>query len=595
MGNFVHKRNGLIIDEPRDWDELEISKNFLDRQDDVNVNITTLQFAGEEAKNIIARVLNGLSGGVGIFEGDKYTIEVGETGSPVFIFEGYLDYAEGVEFRGCNEIAVSLKKKQGSDWLNDVADGFSFRYLFDKGEITNADFVKVPYVINYIPDSMQLIMLSISLFMMTKELVSAIRNTAEAVGDVVDASTPVIGVGVGFGAVAVTAWDLGNFILVALKLVAWIAYTIAIIIAIKNLIEEIINQLLPPKRDHLGMRLYDLFRKGAEHLGLGFSSTLLNARRDWIVVPSKGHKGGKKPTGHVGSWTESGVPNANDGFDTFGDLIRVWGRGLNADYRIINGIFHFERKDYWDSVGNYTIPDYFIDQDELKDVFSLNVDEVIANYNIHWAYDTQDQNTLDNQVGRVFQAILEPNVTVNQDLVNLKHLEEVSIPCSLGLRKNELTRVEEVLKDLASFIDGLTGIFGGGTNFASQIEARKGSLLMSSDFLTIPKVVVMAGSKVARDQRVKLSATKLWNDLHFINSFAEVSGVHNQYYRYKGAKVPFCMEDFVTLLENNNCKTLEGLFAKIETLKWKVWDNTAEIDYRVKKKYTNNLRVKYVE
>lgn len=440
MGDFVHKRNGLIIDEPRDWDGLEISKNFLDRNDDVNINITTLQFAGEEAKNIIARILNGMSGGIGVFEGDPYTIEVGETGNPIYVFDGYLDYAEGVEFRGCNEVAVSLKKREGSDWLNDVADGFSFRYLFDKGEITSGDFVKVPYVINYIPDNMQLIMLSISLFMMTKELVSAIRNTAEAVGDVVDAATPVIGVGVGFGAVAVTAWDLGNFILVALKLVAWIAYTIAIVIAIKNLIEEIINQLMPPKRNHLGMRLYDLFKKGAGHLGLGFSSTLLNTRKDWIVIPSKGHKGGEKPTGYTGSWTESGVPNANDGFDTFGDLIRVWTKALNADYRIINGVFHLERADHWDTVGNYTIPDYWTDQEDLLDVFKLNVDEVIANYNIHWAYDTQDQNTLDNQVGRVFQAILEPNVTQNKDLVNLKHLEEIDIPCSLGLQKMTLRK-----------------------------------------------------------------------------------------------------------------------------------------------------------
>jgi hypothetical protein len=595
MANFLHKRNGLIIDEPRNWDELEISKNFLDRNDDVNINITNLQFAGDEAKDIMSRILNGLSGGVGVFEGDKYSIEVGETGNPIYIFDGYLDYADGVEFRGCNEITVALKKKQGTDWLNDVADGFSFRYLFDKGTITNADFKKVPYVINYIPDNMQLIMLSISLFMMTKELVQAIRNTAEAIGDVVDASTPVLGVGVGFGAVVVTAWDLGNFILVVLKLVAWIAYTIAIIIAIKNLIEEIINQLLPPKRDHLGMTLYDLFRKGAEHLGLGFSSSLLNARKDWVIIPSKGHKGGKKPTGHVGSFTESGVPNAESGFDTFGDLIRVWSKGLNADYRIINGVFHFERADYWDDLGNYTIPDYFTDQKELQDVFKLNLDEVVSNYNINWGYDTQDQNTLDNQVGRIFQAILEPNVTQNQDLINLKNLEEVAIPCSLGLRKNELTRVEEVLKDLAGFIDGLTGIFGGGTNFKSKIENRKGALLLSSDFITIPKMVVMSGSKLAQDQRDKLSATRLWNELHFINSFAEINGVHNQYYRYEKVKVPFCLGDFVDLLNNNNCKTINGERAKIETLKWRVWDNTAIIDYRVKKKYTNNLSIKYVE
>ena len=366
MADFIHKRNGLLIDEPRNWDELEISKNFLDRNDDVNINVTNLEFAGKEAKAIRERILNGLSGGIGIFEGDRYSIEVGDIGNPIYIFDGFLDYGDGVEFVSCDEVGVSLKKRAGSDWLNDVADGFSFRYLFDKGDINNGDFVRVPYVINYIPDNMQLIVLGMSLFMMTKELVSAIKNIADAVGDVTDAAVPVVGVGVGLGAVAVTAWDIGNFILVVIKLVAWIAYTIAITIAIIKLIQQIIDQILPKKRYHLGMSIYDLFRKGAEHLGLNFESTLLEERKDWVIVPSKGHKGGQKPTGFTGSWTESGVPNANDGFDTFGDLIREWSKGLNAQHRIINGTFHFEREDYWDNLGNFTIPNYFTDQKEFK-------------------------------------------------------------------------------------------------------------------------------------------------------------------------------------------------------------------------------------
>lgn len=595
MANFIHKRNGLIISEPRNWEELEIEKNFLDKNDDVNINISSLEFAGEEAKKIIDRILSGLSGGVGVFEGDSYSIEVGEVGNPAYIFEGYLDYAEGVEVRGCDGVTVALKKKQGSDWLNDVADGFSFRYLFDKGTITNSDFIKVPYVINYVPDNVQLVLLSLSLYMMTKELVQAVRDVAEAAGDVTDAATPVIGVGVGAGAVAVTAADLGNFILVIIKLAAFIAYTVAIVIAIKNLIEDIIAQLLPKKRFHLGMRLFDLFRKGVEHLGLSFSSNLLNARFEWVIIPSKGHKGGQEPTGFVGAWTESGTPNANDGFDTFGDLIRVWSAALNADYRIINGVFHFERADFWDSLAVYTIPDFFTDQKELKDVFKLNVDEVVANYNINWQYDTQDQNTLDNQSGRVFQAVLEPNAVNTTDLVNLKNLQEVAIPCSLGIRKNSLTVVEEVLKGLAGFVDGLTGIFGSGTNFKTKIENRKGALLLSSHFLTIPKVVVMQGAKLAKDQRPKLAARRLWDELHFINSFAEVNGEHNQFYRFENVKVPFCLEDFVNLLNNNSCKTEQGEEAKIESLKWTVWENSAVISYRVKKKYTNNLSIKYLE
>ena len=593
MADLRHKWNGTLVD-PRNWDDLEITTDFLNRKEDGSINIGDLEFAGKKAVEMIARIKDGLSGGVGIFEGDPYQIEVGDVGSPAFTFEGYLDYADGVEITGCNEVKVALKKTQGTDWLNDVADGFSFRYLQDIGVITSSDFVKVPYIINYIPDNMQLIMLSMSLFMMTKELVQTIKATAEAIGDTTDASTPVVGTSVGAGAGVVTAWDIGNIILTVLKVAAFIAYSIAIILAIKNLIEEIIEQLVPKKRYHLGMRLKTLFEKGCQHLDLNLSSTLLNERSDWVLIPSKGHKGGEKPTGHEGSWTETGVPSANDAWDSFGDLIRQWSDNFYADFKIVGNTFHFERADYWDTSGTYTVGDFFTNQKELKDQYKPNTSEIISNYNIYWAYDTQDQNTLDNQNGRVFQAITEPVTEIDRKLRNIKNLEQVAIQASLGLRKNELTKVEEVVKDVASFIDDLTGVLGGGTSYAAQIEARKGSLLFSSHFLTIPKCVVMGGSKLVKNQRDLLASQRLWNELHFVSSLAEINGHHNQWMRFEKVKVPFCIEDFISLLDNHFCKAPDGRDAMIERLKWKVWDNSATIDYRVKEKYTNNLKIKYV-
>lgn len=595
MALIRHKRNGQVIQEPRNFQELEITKDFLNRNEDASINITQLNIVGEEAIKIIERIKNGLNGGVGIFEGDFYDIEVGEIGNPAFAFQGYLDYAAGVQVLGCNEVEVQLKKRRGRDWLNDVADGFSFRYLFDKGEIKNSDFVKVPYIINYIPDGVQLILLSISTFMMTKEAIEAVKQTAEAVADLIDASVPVVGAGVGAGAVVVTAWDIGNIILTGLKVIAYVVYTIAIVIAIINLIEQIFEQLMPKKRFHLGMRLQKLFEKGCNYLGLNLKSRLLQERRDWVVIPSKGHKGGEKPTGFKGNFIESGVPNANDGFDTFGDLIRVWSSVFNADWRIVGNDFIFERRDYWEEVSSYVIQDVFSNQKTLLDEYKPNTDEIIANYNINYAYDTQDQNTLDNQTGRVFQAITEPNIIINKDLVNMKNLQEIGVPCSLGVRKDELTGIEKALKLLAKTVDDLTGVFGNGTNFSAKIEARKGSLLLSSHFLTIPKLVVVSGANLARSQRDILSSRRLWDELHYINSFAEVNGDHNQYLRYEGVKVKFCMSDFVTLLNNNYCKTVDGEEAMIESLKWKVWQDYAIIDYRVKKKYTNNLKITYIE
>lgn len=595
MGDFRFKRNGVVIDEPRNWNELEVSYDFFNRTESASINISALEFAGEEAINIRQRILNGLTGGIGIFEGDPFEVEVGEASNPVFDFKGYLDYADSPEFIGCDGVKVALKKRHGVDWLNDVADGFSFRYLFDKGVITSGDFIRVPYVINYVPDTMQLIVLGMSLFMMTKELIQAIKSTAEAVADLVDAGVPVVGTSVGLGAGVVTAWDIGNFILSALKVVAYIAYVIAIIIAIKNLIEELIEQLCPKKRYHLGMSIYTMAERACQHLGLGFSSTLLSKRKNWVVIPSKGHKGGMKPEGWKGAWVEKGVPNPNEGMDTFGDWIRFWKEAFCADWRIVNGVFQFEREDFWDSVGTYEMPDVFTNQATLKDQIKPNTDEIISNYNINWAYDVQDQNTLDNQEGRIFQVITEPNIKVNVDLVNIKRLEEIGIGCSLPLRKDELTKIEEVLKKLAKFVDKVTGFFGSGTSYEAKILGRLGSLLLSSHFITVPKIVAMSGDKLANNQREIFDAKVLWDELHYIRSFVEVNGIHNQWFRFDNVKVPFCWEDFLTLMENNTCLDVNGEENKIENFKWKVWEDFATIDFRVRRKYTNNLKLTYVK
>jgi len=579
-----HYINGQDFGEPRNWQELKIVKDWLNKKENVTINVTDLEFVLKANKYLQQRVLNGLTGGVGIFEGEPYTIEIGDPSSPVYSFNGYLDFTDGATVIGGEEFVCSLKKREGSDWLNEVADGFSFAYLADQNLITGGDYVKVPYVINYIPDGMQLIMLSLSLFMMTKELIENAAALAEAIGIATDASTPVIGVSIGFGAGVVTAWDLGNFVFAILKIVARIIYIIAIVIAIVKLIEQIFEQLLPKKRYHIGMTLRVLFQRGCQHLGLGFTSNIQEL--DWVHIPSKDRKGGESG--------ESGHPLSTGPIGTFGDLIRVYKKAFNADYRIINGVLHFNRRDSFDIISNYQVPNFFGNQERMLDNIKFNTDEMVANYNIHWAYDTQDQNTLDDQRGRIFQAITTPVSVIDQKMVNIKNLAEIDLPFSIGKCKTELTRVEEVAKDLGKFVDKITGIFGGGTNFASQIKNRIGSLLLSSHFLTVGKMVKMSGGKLAQDQRTDLAASLLWEKYHFINSFAEVNGVHNQYWRFLGVPVPMTLEECSELIETNKVTDSDGNEVEIEKIEYEPQSGSAIIDFRVKKKYTNNLKVEYV-
>ena len=584
MADIRHYINGQDFGEPRNWRDLEITIDWLTKKESGTINVSDLEFVNEANAYLQQRILNGLNGGVGIFEGEPYQIRVGEPQNPTFIFDGYLDFTENMQFFGGEEITCGLKKREGEDWLNDVADGFSFAYLYDQNVITNGDFVKVPYVINYVPDSMQLIVLSMSIYMITKETIENVQKLAETIADVTDAATPVIGVSVGLGAGAVTAWDLGNYILVALKAVARIAYIIAMTVAIIKMINELFEQLLPKKREHLGMTFRRMFEKGCQYLGLTFQSPI--SELTWVHIPQKTYKGG--------SSGETGFPTNSETIYTFGGFIRTMKEMFNADFRISNGVFYFDRRDRFIIPSGYQIPSFFQNQERILDGVKFNTDEIVSNYNINWAYDIQDQNTLDDYSGRVFQAITTPVAVHDQKLVAIKNLAEIALPFSLGREKRELTDVEKVLKSLGQIVDSITGIFGGGTNFASKIENRIGSLLLSSHFLTYGKVVKMNGSKLANDQRVELDAKKLWDLFHYINSFALYQGEHNQFFRYEQQPVSMTIQEFASLMENNFCVDALGNEYTIEKVVYSPYKTTALIDYRIKRQYTRNLKVEIV-
>lgn len=593
MTDIRHYWRGQLVN-PRNF-KVKVSMDWLNRKSAPSIDVETLRFFGDTGIAMRERFLSGLTGGVGAFEGDPYQIQIGDNSTSVF--DGYIDYTKAPRFIGGDEIEVTLKKKQGIDWMNDVAEGFSYRYLESIGTVQHSDFFGIPYVINYIPDGVQLLLLAISTYSLVKELIENIKSLSDRISDLSDAATPVIGVGTGFGVVAVTAYDIGNIIMAALKLIAQVAYLVAIVYAIIKLVEQIMEQLMPPKRFHLGIGLRTLVQRGCDHLKLQLSSKLLDdldGRVKWIIMPAKGHRGGEKPTGADNSWRETGVPNQSDPFDTFGKVIRVIKEWFNADYKIENGVFYLERKDQFRTNSPWIIPNTFTNQDDFIDENTFNTDEIKANYNISYTTDIQDQNTLDNQEGRIFQAQLKPKVTTNPELTNLQGLTEIQIPCALPVRKDELTFLEAALKVFAEFVDSITGQLGNPQSFSGQINSRIGAMHLSSHFTSVPRVVAMQTNGLAKNQRTILGARGLWDNYHFINSFAPINGKHNQYWKYEEQPVQFLMEDFVSLASNNLVQTPDGENAEIERLEWETWNNKATVTYRVNRQFDNNFELKYL-
>ena len=94
MAKIRHYRANTLVEAPRNWKELEFEWTWEVNKQEGNINVTNLEFVGQEAIEIRKRILNGLTGGVGVFEGEPYDIEVGEIGEPTFTFNGYLEKRE---------------------------------------------------------------------------------------------------------------------------------------------------------------------------------------------------------------------------------------------------------------------------------------------------------------------------------------------------------------------------------------------------------------------------------------------------------------------------------------------------------------------
>ena len=141
MADIRHYRNGILVN-PRDFDQAKIIMDWTGKKEAANITINSIKLVGAEGSALRDRILSGLTGGVGFFEGEPYRIEIGELGNS-FGFDGYLDFASGVDFIDECEVECQLKREQGTDGINEVADGFSYRYLESIGVITKNDFFGV--------------------------------------------------------------------------------------------------------------------------------------------------------------------------------------------------------------------------------------------------------------------------------------------------------------------------------------------------------------------------------------------------------------------------------------------------------------------
>lgn len=552
---------------PRNLQDIGVVSDFSGNPEELEITVDSVVLP-REAKEYVENHIQTQ----GVFEGIPYQIEL----NPNITLDFYIDLTEEPIFRD-HEIEVKLKKRYATDNFFDRAEGFTFELGIAKG--VNYQFIDVPYIIVRDNVAELSISLGISLYVMTREAIQATKDLITATRDLIEALTP--------NATIPPLPPVGEIISLALAVVAQLAYTIAIYFAVLKLAQQLFDVIFPKIRYYKACKVKELIEKSANYLGYTLQSTLLDSLPGLTILPVPLVKEKKSIFDYIEndlnfSFTK-GVPTSSDSTPTLKSLIDAIEDQFNARTKVRNGIVQIERRDFWQNITPNQLTPALTLQDTRSDEYRLNTPDIWKRYYIHYERDYSDTHTIDFYDPTDAEYSTEPLNVVNADLITIKGLHEVTIPFALGVRKNSLNFIEKLAKGLFEVIDAITGIFGGGTNYASIITNRIGVLQISQQFYSRTKMLYTTGTSGKQPVNYVdyLSAPKLWQNYHSINQI--------QVYDFKvreATRLRISAEDFVNLLDNNYAE-INGLICEILRIEWIDEKSDAKISYREPFDYAN--------
>ncbi len=329
-----HYLNNVEI-SPRNRDEIGVITDFTGSPDILNLTTDSI-ILPREANDIIKQHI----ASVGIFEGIPYRVELEGN----ITIDYYVDLLDQIKVR-LHEVEIKLKKRLGRNNLKERADSTSFELMLAKG--VNLGFKNIPYFVIKDNQVETAITLFIAIYVMTKELIQAIKDTADAIAELIEASTPIPGLS---PAGPTISYNVGAIVKAGLKATAQLIYTAALLLAVIQLATQMFTLLFPPKRRLLGCNFRDIMQKGCAYLGYTFQSDLLTQQPFWHIVPvplTKDRKGifDIIPDALTSPFNK-GVPSSSDTTPTFGLFIEALETMFNARLIVNNGVVRIERRDW---------------------------------------------------------------------------------------------------------------------------------------------------------------------------------------------------------------------------------------------------------
>ena len=561
-----HLLNGIEV-SPRNRDSIGVVSDFTGNPDVLSLNVDTLILPREANQYIKTWIQNN-----GLFLGIPYTVEMDGN----ITLDYYIDLSDSSAkpIVRQHEIEVKLKRRNGSDTFWEKARGTSFDLMI-KDNPTYFNTKRLGYIVVRDDAAMMAFQLSVSIFMMTIQLVQSIKDFADRLAETT--TTPLQG---------------------ALKWVIQIIYWISVLAAIISLLSQLFPILFPRIKYFKGLYYSEIFNKGCQFLGYTPlpSDTIFNVQPGWFTLPV--------PLNEDNDSFFEGISNdladpknkptcsASDTTPTFGAWLDEVLKQFNAKLFIdpVNKTVRIERRDWLDSQTSLQIDPALNIQPERDEQFTYNTEETWKRYYIAYTLDYTDAHTVDGKMFARHQAeySTENNVpTTNADLVTIKGLNEVRINFAMGAPKGKLSFIELLAIPFFALADSVTSTFasigiGNATNYVAQVLDRINVLKVSNEYFGITKSLYVkqapaGGNKVSLDTQFYdtiYSATALWDEFHYINFIA-----NNDYIIHEEARIRLRQSQFVSL-QNNNYIFTNNKWCEVLRIEWIDEKSAATITYK---------------
>lgn len=575
MGIPIFKINGAEVDAPRNWQDIEVLATFDRASVQANISTTEFSFVNKAARIIIDHIEGGYSGLTnGIFEALNVEVSVSEDaafGLPTqTVFKGVIDTAR-TQIIAPNEVNTFFIDKRGIDKLESKSEGLTFGLLKDKNWITDSDFIDIPYVYQRPNDFLAQAILAIAIYEIGKQAVAIVKEVAKTVADIVGGIT--------------------GALVSALKIIALIAYFGAVVAQLLALLIELKAYLLPDVKYYKGMKFRTMLEKGLSFMGYTLQSSIPELDT-YYYMPTKRRVGQAIPL--FSSTVDDGIPSISDSGYIFSEFLEIVLTMFYAKIQIDdNNVVNIEALNndaFWIQQSSFQLPNV------LRESYEFNTDELKSTNLIDFVSDYNDEWSLIDYTGTVYEVKTSMRSVQSDQQDLLSGLRSNSIPLALGSRKDSLTDLEQAFSTVSGLFDSMIDVLTVITNappstLSANFNKRLYALRISEQFTGAPKVLNLAGVatlQLPTNHRDNLSAKALWDKYINKQSFVD-NNFGGQYKIFRNIKVPFTLNDFISLKENSYFYDTDGARAKVDKISWKIGDDFAVIDYRKEFVYTRNL------